>query len=355
MNSIIFDCERMKYENTGLYHYCLNLGNHLKKFIQHDLEALAFYSPVETACLFGKNQNHIIQNELHKFRLPALAKYKIWHATYQDSYYIPFLNRKIKVVLSIHDLNFMYDVSKSESKKQKYLRRLQKLINRADVVICISEYCKKDVLFYCDVKNKPVHVIHNGTNTLTKPELLKQSYQPVKPFIFSLGTILPKKNFHTLLPLVKDQPNLELVIAGRIDHVGYYQSMLDTARKMGVSKNISIVGPISENEKSWYFNNCLAFAFPSIAEGFGLPVTEAMSVGKPLFLSDKTALPEIGGNVAFYFENFSASHMQQTFVTGMKQYKLFNMQDKIIEKGKEYNWDIAAQEYWKIYRSLFNL
>ena len=294
MKKIIFDCERMKYENTGLYHYCLNLGNHLKKFIQHGSEELAYYSPIEATNLFGKNQTHIIQNELHKFWLPALGKYKIWHATYQDSYYIPFLNRKIKVVLSIHDLNFMYDTSKSESKKEKYLHRLQKLINRADVIICISEYCKKDVLFYCDAKNRPIHVIHNGTNTLTKPELLNQSYQPVKPFIFSLGTILPKKNFHTLLPLVKDQPNLELVIAGRIDDVGYYQSMLDTARKMGVSKNISIVGPVSENEKSWYFNNCLAFAFPSIAEGFGLPVTEAMSVGKPLFLSDKTCQHLVG-------------------------------------------------------------
>jgi glycosyltransferase involved in cell wall biosynthesis len=353
MNRIIFDCERMKYENTGLYHYCLNLGNHLKKFIENDVEELVYYSPVEATNLFGKTQKHIIQHELHKFRLPVLNKFNIWHATYQDSYYMPFRNRKIKVILSIHDLNFMYDVSKSESKKQKYLRRLQMLINRADVVICISEYCKKDVLFYCDVKNKPVHVIHNGTNTLTKPALLKQSYKPAKPFIFSLGTILPKKNFHTLLPLVKDQPNLELVIAGRIDDVGYFQSMLDTARKMGVSKKVSIVGPISENEKSWYFNNCLAFAFTSTAEGFGLPVTEAMSVGKPLFLSGKTALPEIGGNVAFYFENFSARHMNETFTAGMTKYKRFNMKEKIIQKGKEYDWNLAAQEYWKIYRSLF--
>jgi glycosyltransferase involved in cell wall biosynthesis len=343
----------MKYENTGLYHYCLNLGNHLKKFLLNEKEELIYYSPVETANFFGEKHKHIIQTELHKFCLPVLNKFDVWHATYQDSYYMPFRNSKIKVVLSIHDLNFMYDPSKSEFKKQRNMRRLQMLINRADVIICISDYTKKDVAFYCGLKNKPVHVIHNGTNTLTKPELLKQSYKPVKPFIFSLGTILPKKNFHTLLPLVQDQPNLELIIAGRIDDVGYYQSMLDTARKMGVSKNVNIVGPISENEKSWYFNHCYAFAFPSTAEGFGLPVTEAMSVGKPLFLSNKTALPEIGGDMAFYFENFSAAHMNETFIAGMTKYKRFDMQEKIIEKGKAYNWDIAAQEYWKIYRSLF--
>ncbi|MEP7239048.1 MAG: glycosyltransferase family 1 protein [Ferruginibacter sp.] len=352
MNRIIFDCERMKYENTGLYHYCLNLGNHLSKFIRPGVEELNFYVPRGNEYLFGAGIKHISQTMLHKFRLPALKNYSTWHATYQDSYYLPFRNKNIKVILSVHDLNFMYDPLKSENKKQRYLRRLQMLIDRADVLICISEYAKSDVSFYCDVKNKPIHVIHNGTNTLTRPQLLKQSYKPVKPFIFSLGTIVPKKNFHSLLPLIQDQQHIELVIAGRIDDVGYYQSILDTAIKMGVSKKLRVVGPISESEKSWYFNNCYAFAHPSTAEGFGLPVTEAMSVGKPLFLSGKTALPEIGGDVAFYFENFSAAHMKETFVAGMKQYKRFDMKNDIMKKGKEYCWDMAAREYWNIYRSL---
>ena len=353
INRIIFDCERMKYEDTGLYHYCLNLGNHLSKFVSPESEKVTFYSPYGTQDLFGKKTNHVIQTEIHKYCMPSLKGYNIWHATYQDSYYLPFRNKKIKVVLTIHDLNFIYDDSKPEWKKQRYLRRLQMLINRADVIICVSEYGKKDVGFYCDVHNKPLFVIHNGSNTLTEPELFQQSYRPDRPFIFSLGTITPKKNFHTLLPLVQYQQNMELVIAGRIDDVGYYQSILDTAEKMGISKNIKIVGPVSESEKSWYFNNCYAFAFPSVAEGFGLPVTEAMSVGKPIFLSQRTALPEIGGDAAFYFKNFSATHMKETFVAGMKQYKLFNMKDEIIKKGKEYCWDNAAKEYWKVYRSLY--
>lgn len=247
----------------------------------------------------------------------------------------------------------MYDVSKSEAKKQKYLHRLQILINRADAVICVSEYGKNDVSFYCDVFNKPVYMIHNGTNSLQEPLLSNNSYAPLKPFLFSLGTINNKKNFHCLLPLVQPQGNMELIIAGRIDDNDYYNYILDTAKEMGVSGNIRIVGQVSENEKSWYLNNCCAFAFPSKAEGFGLPVTEAMSVGKPIFLSQRTALPEIGGNVAFYFRDFSATHMKETFIDGMKQYKLFNMKDEIIKKGKEYCWDNAAQEYWKVYRSLY--
>jgi len=352
-NRIIFDCERMKYENTGLYHYCLNLGTHIAKFTRPGTEELYLYTPPGVEDLFDPHLKHIVQTPLHKLVMPRLDKFSVWHATYQDSYYLPFRNKDIKVVLSVHDLNFMYDAAKSPHKKQRNLNRLQMLIDRADVIICISEYARHDVNFYCDVKNKPVHVIYNGTNTLTQPGLLNQSYKPSKPFIFSVGTVVPKKNFHSLLPLLQGQEHLELVIAGRIDDVGYYQSILDTAEKMGLSKNVKFLGPISENEKSWYFNHCCAFSLPSTAEGFGLPVTEAMSVGKPLFLSDKTALPEIGGDVAFYFENFSAAHMNETFVAGMKRYGLFNMKQEIINKGKEYCWYIAAQEYWKIYRSLY--
>lgn len=350
---IVFDCERMKYENTGLFHYCLNLGNHLQKCNTSGEEELTFYSPHGTGYLFGQNSVHIMQTELHKFRMPCLKGYDIWHATYQDSYYLPFRDKRIKVVLSIHDLNFMYDESKPAWKKRRNLRRLQSLINRADAIICVSEYSKKDVCFYCDLGDKPVYVVHNGTNSLKEPILFSNSYKPSRPFIFSLGTINQKKNFHTLLPLIQQSNEMELVIAGKTDDHQYCHFIHDMAAKMGIHHNLRLLGAVSENEKSWYFNNCCAFAFPSNAEGFGLPVTEAMSVGKPIFLSQRTALPEIGGDVAFYFRNFSAAHMTETFTEGMKRYQSFNMKNEVIKKGKEYCWDNAAREYWKIYRSLY--
>ena len=78
-------------------------------------EEITFYTPPGLQNLFG-NSNHIVQTPLHKFYMPALKKYSIWHATYQDSYYLPFRNTKIKVVLTVHDMNFIYDNLKSEEK-----------------------------------------------------------------------------------------------------------------------------------------------------------------------------------------------------------------------------------------------
>lgn len=353
VNRIVFDCERMKYANTGLYQYCLNLGSHLCREADPLQEEIAYFTPPGRQDLFAPGSRHIIQADLFKFIMPDLRDYQVWHATYQGTAYVPVHNKKIKLVLTVHDLNFMHDQSKSTRKKQRYLHQLQKLINRSDAIVCVSDFTRSDLDRYCKLSGKPVHVIRNGTNSLDIPELHRHSYKPTRSFIFSLGTITLKKNFHTLLSLLQPHNNFELVIAGRIDDAGYHQFILNTAERMGISGRIRMPGQISENEKSWYFNNCCAFAFPSMAEGFGLPVAEAMSVGKPLFLSHRTALPEIGGNVAFYFKDFSSSHMNETFEKGMIDYAEHNMQEAIMKKGLEYCWSAAAKEYLDIYRSLY--
>lgn len=352
MRQIIFDCERMKYPDTGLYHYCLNLGLNLQNAITDYKEKLVFYVPPMYKEQFGHHYDTISQNSFHKFLLPSLEPCSIWHATYQNTDYLPFLNKKIKVVLSIHDLNFLYDEKKSAAKKQKYLRHLQKLINRADALICVSDFSKRDVLQHCDIGNKPLHVIYNGTNILNQPLLSSNSYKPKKPFLFSIGVVNRKKNFHVLLPLLQNN-SMELVIAGKHDDESYISYIKDRSEELGVGGNVRLLGRVTENEKAWYFNNCSAFALPSISEGFGLPLTEAMSYGKPLFLSDKTALPEIGGDVSFYFKNFQPEHVQNVFHQGMKKYNANGLRERIKARGANFCWQKAAKEYVNIYRSLY--
>jgi glycosyltransferase involved in cell wall biosynthesis len=350
--AVVFDCERMKYPHTGLYTYCYQLGQHLLEARNTEREDIVFYTPAGIASLFP-GAGSIAQSPVHKLYMPRLGKYGIWHATHQDSYYLPFRDRQIKVVLTIHDLNFLYDAGKSPPKKQRYLLRLQYLINRADVLVCVSEHSRKDVLAHCNIGQKPLHVILNGANHLSTPMLQSQSYKPAKPFIFSLGAITRKKNFLSLLPLIRKSGPLELVIAGRPEDRDYCYQIMKTANARGIADDVHLVGSISEHEKSWYYRHCRAFALPSVAEGFGLPVVEAMSAGKPLFLSSQTALPEIGGDVAFYFKDFSEAHMQQTFELGLQQYDRLDMEQQIINKGKEFSWQKAAHAYWQLYRSLY--
>ncbi|MEO5984394.1 MAG: glycosyltransferase family 1 protein [Ferruginibacter sp.] len=351
MKRIIFDCERMKYPDTGIFHYCLQLGQHLINVKDHTREEIALYIPPGAKQLFNREIPLILQNSFHKFQMPDVNKFDIWHCTYQNTNYLPFRSRKIKVVLTIHDLNFIYDDKKTPEKKRKHLQHLQDNIERSDVIICISDFCKSDVLHYCDTNKKRVHTIYNGTNALIESRLTNISYKPSRKFLFSIGVVTRKKNFHALLPLLENN-EMELLIAGKCDDADYLNYITELARERGVENNLRFLGSITEKEKSWYYENCYAFASPSVAEGFCMPLTEAMSVGKPLFLSSQTALPEIGGKVAFYFTDFSSHNMQEVFFNGMDEYHKLNMHDEIKKRGLSFCWNKAANEYLEIYRSL---
>ena len=106
---------------------------------------------------------------------------------------------------------------------------------------------------------------------------------------------------------------------------------------------------MTESDKAWYYKNCAAFVFPSIAEGFGLPVIEAMHFGKPVFLSKFTSLPEVGGNAAYYFDNFDAKHMQQIFKEGMQDFIARNRADEMLAQADKFSWEQAANQYLELY------
>ena len=352
MYKIILDCDLMRHRDSGLYHYCLNLGTSVKKALDKEREGkILFYVPSAEKKSFGEDVGCIIEKKWHrKFVKPFLWDCDIWHAPFQSGRILPKKNKQTKILLTIHDLNCLHE-DKPDKERVESLQKTQGLIDRSDGLVCISNHCKNDVITYLDVKDKPVHVIHNGTHNITTPPLKPAGYKPSKPFIFTMGYVNRKKNFHTLVPLLKNT-EFDLIIAGKMDEPDYINSMRMQARRLGVSERLHILGPVSEEDKAWYLNHCLAFMLPSLAEGFGAPVVEAMKFGKPLFLSNRTSLPEIGGDVAFYFTNFEPEHMVQVLNEGLFEYQKNGLKEKIVSRGNEFSWDEKAIEYLKVYRSL---
>lgn len=352
MFKIILDCDLMRHRDSGLYHYCLNLGIYVKKILDKEMAGrISFYVPPEEKKSFGADAGCIIEKKWHqKFIKPFLWDCDIWHAPFQSGRIIPVNNKRTKVLLTIHDLNCLHE-EKPDKERIESLKKTQGLIDQSTAIVCISNHCKNDVLTYLDVKDKPVHVIHNGTHHVTIPPLKPAGYKPARPFIFAMGYVNKKKNFHTLVPLLKNT-DFDLIIAGKLDDADYINKMRLHSRKLGVSDRLHILGPVSEEDKAWYLHHCLAFMLPSLAEGFGAPVVEAMKFGKPLFLSNLTSLPEIGGDVAFYFKSFEPEHMQQVFSEGIVEYQRNGLENKIVKRGKEFSWEEKAIEYMKVYKSL---
>lgn len=350
MKKLLFDCERMKHPHTGLYHYCLNLGSALLKNKKPD-EEVDYFLPKSLVGLFGTDQNYLIQKSLHKIFIPGSDRFDAWHMTHQLSSYRPFRS-DTKVVLTIHDLNFLY-TNPSKRRERNYLRLIQRNIDRADHIICISQYSLRDVQSRLNLANKPATVIYNGCTFHESNPLHVPLYKPSKPFLFSLGTVLPKKNFHVLTCLLQSR-DVELVIAGTAQHP-YKEQIISEAKRFGVLDRLKIIGAVSEDDKSWYYQHCTAFLLPSLAEGFGLPVIEAMHYGKPVFLSNRTSLPEIGGNYAYYFDDFSPELMKQVLSEGLEDYSRRKPANEIKKWSSRFSWETTAMEYWNVYRSAADL
>ncbi len=349
IKNILFDCERMKYPHTGLYHFCLHLGQALMRNMNPAYEKVSFYMPAKAGKLFGNGACYISQSSLHKFLFPSVKEFEVWHCTNQESDYKPDSNN-LKEVLTIHDLNFLYEHQARPKKIEKSLRKMQSQINRTDQICTISEYVKADIQKHLQLQGKPIDVIYNGCNIDSRHTTQQPKYVPGKPYIFTLGTITPKKNFHVLPALLRNN-DLQLIISGILLQEEYKLKIIGEAMKHGVQDKIIFTGAISDNDKHWYYNHCEAFIFPSIAEGFGLPVIEAMAFGKPVFLSTATSLPEIGGNLAYYFQSFDADDMQQTFQKGLEHYQFYKPEAAIRKRAETFSWDNAALQYIKIYKS----
>ena len=348
---LLLDCERMKYPQTGLYYYCLHLAQSLEKVIDTNRESLHYYLPSNAVNVLGDKSNYMKQNSLHKFLLPSLKKYDVWHSTYQGTNYFPF-KRKIPVVLTIHDLNFMHDDKKSAEKKKKYLKQLENKIKRADHITTISRFTLNDLAQHLSIPDKPVTVIYNGCNIQEIKVLQQPAILPAAPFLFTIGTIVEKKNFHVLPALLADN-NRQLVIAGITLNEAYKQQIIEEAIKWKAADRLTFTGPVNENDKQWYLKNCEAFVFPSLAEGFGLPVVEAMYFGKPVVISALSSLPEIGGDAAYYFTSFDPAEMNKVLKDSLENYRLTNPAHKIRQRAKSFDWLLSAKQYLEVYRTLY--
>lgn len=354
MGKIILDCGPMKHPHTGLYQYCRQLSEHLN---QQQAEAhqppIQLYLPPRRRLQLAPRPYHIVEKWWHSVYQPFLRDCRVWHVPFQLGRIVPDRRRfpQTKVVLTIHDLNVLHE-DEPAAIRQKRMNLTQSLIDRSDALVCISAFTKNDVLTHCQVGGKPVHVIHNGVDPVPATETTEPAYQPTRPFLLGIGYLNAKKNFHVLVPLLAANPELELILIGRHDDPDYVAQLQQRAQTVGVNDRLRLLGTVSEADKGWYLQHCRALVHPSLAEGFGLPVLEAMQFGKPVFLSTRTALPEIGGDVAYYFPDFTADALQTAYQQGMVDYARYGRAGSIRQHATQFSWQTAARQYLGVYAAL---
>lgn len=349
ISKILVTLDSMRYPNTGLYYFGKSLGEALLRQNQNQFK-LTYFVDRNTKVFDDTDAGIMHLRKYHKVMFFNYRNIDLFHFTDQFSRMKPKRVSR-KKILTIHDINQVHEKDMSPEKLKLYIGKLGERIDSCDRIVTISQFAANDVLrFYPHVKDK-LSVIYNGADKLQVKPGHQPAYQPQKPFLFTIGIVSAKKNAH-VLPALLQNNELELVIAGI--ETPYKDTVMEQAKKFGCADRVKIIGTINDDDRSWYYQHCEAFVFPSIAEGFGLPVIEAMHFGKPVFVSTSTSLPEVAGDAAYYFNTFDAEDMQRTFESGMQHFTQHNMAQKAMQHAARYNWDNTARQYLQLYHNCLN-
>lgn len=349
MKDVLIDLYKIKEVHSGLGQFSINFGKAMLQQPVSEFDIHYLISKKSPTPNWIKAAN-IERSSLSKRFFPSKKTYDLWHTLHQFPRFSP--NKNTPWMITIHDLNFL--VEKEEHKIKKYLKRLQALVDRAQYITTISNYSKSNIEKYLDLKDKEVHLIYNGIASgrefeKNKPDFIKEGQK----FFFTIGHFSQKKNFEVLIPLMKHFPNHRLIIAGNKDTV-YGNEIKNLILYHQLNGNVLLPGKICDGTKQWLYANCEALLFPSVAEGFGMPVIEAMYEGKPVFLSRYTALPEIGGKHAFYFDNFDPNQMASLIHSKLecinKNRQSFEFTIK--NYANQFNWESCIQGYLDLYRKV---
>lgn len=354
---VLVDLSALEDLYSGLGQVALSYA---KYFQQHYKRKESGYSllllvPKKLFGAFGNEVDYISSSDWFKKHCRFLfPKVDVWHAIHQLSRFKPY-SSETRYILTVHDLNYLY-----EETKEKYIatnqRRIQRKIRHADEIVCISEFTKTEVEKNMNLFGKQCRVILNQVKLIDGSIAQKPEREIKTPFFFSIGVIMQKKNFHVLLDLMKKYPDKHLYIAGKdaydLSKPNPYAAMIKERIRTENITNVTLLGPISNEEKIWMFRNCEAFLIPSLLEGFGLPVIEAMQFGKPVFSSPKTSLTEIGDRFAFFWKDFDADNMKALIDENLTK---FYENNQFIEEQKAYAVSFSSDKHFEEYEKLYRL
>ena len=356
---ILIDLERLRYPNSGIANVFKNLVFGLLSFSQVNKLKVSLYGPQEILADLKTGFEIRKRKTIHKLVPFYTYKYHIIHTSHQLSSYFHFKKSGQKKVVTLHDLNFIHEKI-SKKKYNKELKKVQKNIYNADVIVFISEFVKQDFLenkkLFSFKKEPALKVVYNGIlfpDISINYNLGSYRFLASKKYILNIGVLFRKKN---QLSLVRMLPHIEedLVLVISDCNQEYFKIVKEEIKCLSVEHRVHFCHNVSDEEKWALIKYSTCMCHPSTAEGFGIPPIEAMVFGKPVFLSTKTSLPEIGGNMAFYFQNFDSDHMVAVYKNGMKEFydNETEYQANLIRWSKKFDYKMMAKAYLEIYKDL---
>jgi len=271
---------------------------------------------------------------------------------------------RAKKVVTVHDLvPFLFPHFQTLDNRWYHKRKLRYVLHGADHIVAVSENTKRDLVRLFDVEPERVTVVHNGCDPIFRPcsqrvemDAVRKSYGVEGRYLLSVSTLEPRKNLQRLLDcflLLKKKPSyrdLNLVLVGAS---GWKSRRLEANLGELRGKGLVFLQQVPRKVLPHLFSEAEVFVYPSLYEGFGLPVLEAMACGCPVVASRSSAIPEVVGDAGLLFDPMSVEEMAgniQMFLDdpGLRQ----KMARQGLDRAQLFSWEGAARKVIDLYRSL---
>jgi len=283
---------------------------------------------------------------------------ELFHAT---EHLLPPL-RGVPTVLTIHDMIFTLFPEHQKRLNYWYLNATMPLYcRRADAIVTVSESSKRDIVAHYGLNPERVTVIYEAAApefVPAAPEALdevRRRYSLPERYMIHVGTIEPRKNLTRLVEalqrLHKSGLAIPLVVVGGKGWL--YDDFFQRLEQSDVRDAVHFPGYVPSADLPAIYSAASVAAVPSVYEGFGLPVLEAMACGTPVVSSDASSLPELGGEAARYFDPYDVEAMSEAIGEVWSDELLQReMREKGLVQAARFSWERAAEETWAVYESI---
>ncbi len=366
-----FDAKRAFFNRSGLGSYSRNLLTSFFRFYPENKYIL--YSPREKNRIAFSDQGKYIlrtpEKAMHK-TFPSLWRTKgisrqiiddspdIYHGL-SSELPVSIKSNKIKTIVTVHDLIYMrYPGLYKAIDRNIYFRKTKHACNNADHIIAISEQTKTDIVNYTGTDPKKISVIYQDChpsfyeipNEVTKEELQSKYSLPVQ-YLLYVGTIEERKNLLSIIKALEiNGPDIPLVVVGK--KTSYYKKVSSYIRRNNI-KNIIVLDTLNNEDLPGIYHMSVCFIYPSVFEGFGIPIIEALVSGVPVITSKGSCFREAGGPGSVYIDPYKPEELSKAIFSIISDK---NRSDQMISTGREYaqkfRAEVIAEQYINLYRSV---
>lgn len=264
-----------------------------------------------------------------------------------SSYYRTACQPSVRTVITVYD--FIYDQFAHGPRAFVHTTQKRRAIRRADAVICISHNTRADLLrLFPECSPKKVFVTHLAANEIFQPlKDLGPAVHP-RPFVLFVSGRHAYKSFTNVVEAVKLAGELDLVCVGGGPFTDQERMLLDHALP---GRHLH-TGEISAMALNRLYNAAICLVYPSLYEGFGIPVVEAMSAGCPFVALNRSAIPEIAGNAGILLENPSPKNLLDAIDACTRGKRRAELRTRGLTRARVFSWDKTFRETAQIYDSI---